>query len=117
MNVVQNELYLICNCCNPVNILLITIMTIINKIFNLDVVILNMIHELTPRSSGWQLTQKPYKNRFLFQKECSRLYDFCREADRVSQTNCVCIIHHRAIIFGTYILYMSINNNIKEIFT
>ena len=41
------------------------------------------LHELTPMSVSWWLTQKPYKNHFLFQKECSQLYDFCREANKV----------------------------------
>ena len=41
------------------------------------------LHELTPRSASQWLTQKPYKNCFLFQKECSQPYNFCREADKV----------------------------------
>ena len=31
----------------------------------------DVLHELTPILAGWWLTQKPYKNCFLFQKECS----------------------------------------------
>ena len=43
------------------------------------------IHVLTPKSAGrWQM-QKSYKDCFLFQKECGQPYDFCREADKVSQ--------------------------------
>ena len=71
------------------------------------------LHELTPMSAGQWPTQKPYKNHFLFQKECSWPYDFCREANKVSQTNCACIIHPRTIIFCTYNLTISIINNIK----
>ena len=61
-------------------------------------------------------TQKSYKIRFLFQKECGQPYDFCREAGKVSQTYCVHIIHPRSTIFGTHILTMSIINNIKKFF-
>ena len=57
------------------------------------------LHELTPKSASQQLTQKPYENRLLFQKEHGQPYDFCRETDNVSQTNCVCIVHVRTIIF------------------
>ena len=71
------------------------------------------LHELTPMSAAQQPTQKPYKNHFLFQKECSQPYDFCREADKVSQTNCAHIVHPRTIIFCTYNLTISIFNNIK----
>ena len=76
-----------------------------------------MIHELIPKSASQWPTQKPYKNHFLFQKECSQPYNFCRETDNVDRTDCVHIVHSRAIIFGTYILYISIINNMKEIFT
>ena len=41
------------------------------------------LHELTPMLAGQWPTQKPYKNHFLFEKECSWPYDFCREADKV----------------------------------
>ena len=34
------------------------------------------LHELTPKSASRQPTQKPYENHFLFQKECSRPYNF-----------------------------------------
>ena len=74
------------------------------------------LHELTPESAGWWPTQKPYKNRILFQKECGWPYDFCWEADKVGQTNCACIIHPRTIIFGTYNLTIPIINNIKKFF-
>ena len=47
------------------------------------------LHELTPRLAGQWPTQKPYKNHFLFQKECSWPYDFCREADNVGWVVCV----------------------------
>ena len=59
---------------------------------------------------------KVIKNRFLFQKECGRPYDFCRETDKVDQTFCVHIVHLRSTIFGTHILTMSIINNIKKFF-
>ena len=36
----------------------------------------NTLHELTPKSAGWWLTQKLYENHLLFQKECSWPYDF-----------------------------------------
>ena len=98
MNVVQNELYLINKCCNYVKysidnyniyykILILTYTPILKSIFNLDMVILNTIHELTPRLASQWPTQKLYKNQFLFQKECSWPYDFCREASKVSQTH------------------------------
>ena len=45
-----------------------------------------------------ELTQKPYENHLLFQKECGQSYDFCGEANNVSRTNCACIIHVRTII-------------------
>ena len=76
----------------------------------------NTIHELTPRLASQWPTQKPYKNCFLFDKECSQPYDFHWEADKVGHTNCACIIHHRANIFGTYNLYIPIINNIKKFF-
>ena len=72
---------------------------------------------LTPKSAGQWLTQKSYKNCFLFRKECGRPYDFCRATDRVGQTNCACIIHPRSTIFGTHILTRASINNIKKIFT
>ena len=79
MNVVQNELYLINKCCNYVkysidnyNIycktLILTYTPIPKSIFNLDVVILNTIHELTPRLAGQQPTQRSYKINFFFKK-------------------------------------------------
>ena len=34
------------------------------------------LHELTAMSAGRWPTQKPYKNHFLFQKECSWPYNF-----------------------------------------
>ena len=55
------------------------------------------LHELTPRLAGRWPTQKPYKNQFLFQKECGQPYNFCREANKVSRTHCV---HPRTTIFG-----------------
>ena len=76
----------------------------------------NALHELTPKLAGQWPTQKPYKNCFLFQKECSWPCDFCREANNVGQTSCVHIIHDRAIIFCTYNHTISIINNIKKIF-
>ena len=79
-------------------------------------VILNTIHELTPRSAGWWLTQKPYKNCFLFQKECGQPYDFCREAGKVGRTHCVCIVHPRSTIFGTHNPIIAIINDIKKSF-
>ena len=78
--------------------------------------ILDALQELTPESDGQWPTQKPYKNHFLFQKECSWLYDFCRKADNVGQVNCVCIVHARAIIFCTCNQTMFIINNIKKVF-
>ena len=74
------------------------------------------IHVLTPKLAGQWPTQKSYKNRFLFQKECGQLYDFCRATNRVGWTNCVHIVHPRSTIFGTHILTMSSINNIKKIF-
>ena len=74
------------------------------------------LQKLTPRSVSRQPAQKPYKNCFLFQKECSWLYDFCREADKVGQTNCVHIVHPRTIIFGTFNLTIPIINNINKFF-
>ena len=71
------------------------------------------LHELTPMSVSWQPTQKLYKNCFLFQKECGQPYNFCREADKVSQTNCAHIVHPGTIIFCTYNLTISTINNIK----
>ena len=59
---------------------------------------------------------KVIKNHFLFRKECGRLYDICREADKVSRTNCMHIIHPRSTIFGTHILTRASINNIKKIF-
>ena len=60
--------------------------------------------------------QKSYKNQLRIQKEGCRLYNFCREADKVSRAYCMCIIHVRSTIFGTYILNISSINNIKKIF-
>ena len=74
------------------------------------------IHVLTLKSASWQPMQKLYKNHFLFRKECGRPSDFCRATNKVSQTNCACIIHPRSTIFGTHILIMSSINNIKKIF-
>ena len=74
------------------------------------------LHELTPKLASQWLTQKPYKNHFLFQKECGWPYDFCREADNVDWTNCACIIHDRTMIFCTYNQIMFIINNIKKVF-
>ena len=65
--------------------------------------------------AGQQLTQKPYENHFLFQKECGWPYNFCREADNVGWTNCPCILHARVIIFCTHNQTMFIINNIKKI--
>ena len=73
----------------------------------------DVLHELTPMSAGWWPTQKLYKNCFLFEKERSQPYDFCREADKVGRTNCACIVHPKTIIFCTYNLTISIINNIK----
>ena len=64
------------------------------------------LQKLTPRLAGWWPTQKPYKNHFLFQKECGQPYNFCREANKVGQTNCAC----------TYNLTIPIINNIKKTF-
>ena len=75
------------------------------------------LHVLTPKSARRRPMQKSYKNHFLFRKECGRLYDFCREADKVGRTKCMCIVHPRSTIFGTHILTMASINNIKEIFT
>ena len=74
------------------------------------------LHELPPMSAGWWLTQKPYKNHFLFQKEHGWPYDFCREAVIVSQTNCACIAHARSIIFCTHNQILITINNIKKVF-
>ena len=86
-DVVQNKPYLINKCCNYTNY---------SIKFNLDVA----IHVLTPKSAGQWPMQKSYKNHFLYQKECGQSYDFCRETDKVGQTNCACIVHPRTTIFG-----------------
>ena len=52
-DVVQNEPYLINKCCSYTNY---------SIKFNLDMA----IHVLTPKSASQQLTQKSYKNHFLF---------------------------------------------------
>ena len=78
--------------------------------------ILNALQELTSKSAGQWPTQKPYKNHFLFQKECGWPYDFCWEADKVGQVNCACIIHVKAIIFGTCNQIIFIINNFKKVF-
>ena len=74
------------------------------------------IHVLTPKLAGRWPMQKSYKNRFLFRKECGQPYDFCREANKVGQTYCMCIVHPRSTIFGTHILNISSINNMKKIF-
>ena len=74
------------------------------------------LHELTAMLASQQPTQKPYKNCFLFQKECGQPYDFCWEANKVGWTNCVCIVHPRSIIFGTHNPTIPIINNIKKFF-
>ena len=74
------------------------------------------LHEMTPMLASQWLTQKPYRNCFLFQKEHSWPYDFCWEVNIVGQTNCVHIIHPRSIIFGTHNLTKPIINNIKKFF-
>ena len=73
-------------------------------------------HELTPKLAGRQPTQKPYKNHFLFQKECGQLYHFCGAADNIGWTNCACIIHARVIIFCTHNQTTFVINNINKIF-
>ena len=73
------------------------------------------LHELNPKLAGWQVAQKPYENHFLFQKECSLPYDFCREADNVGWTNCACIIYARTIIFCTHKQILIIIYNIKKV--
>ena len=78
--------------------------------------ILDALHELTPELAGRRPTQKLYENHFLFQKECGWPYNFCRGANNVSQVNCVCIVHARAIIFCTCNQTMFIINNIKKAF-
>ena len=83
-DVSQNEPYLINKCCNY------------SIKFNLNA----SIHVVTHKLAGQWPMQKSYKNHFLFQKECGRLYNFCREADKVGQTNCVHIVHPRTTIFG-----------------
>ena len=74
------------------------------------------LHELTPMSASWQPKQKPYKNHFLFQKECGQPYNFCREADYVGQTSCVCIVDDRAIMFCTKNPIILVVNNINKNF-
>ena len=59
------------------------------------------IHVLTPMVPGQLANTKVIQKSFLFQKECGRPYDFCREANKVSWTNCVHIVHPRTTIFGT----------------
>ena len=96
-DVSQNKPYLINKCCNY------------SLKFNLDA----SIHVLTPKLASQQPMEKSYKNHFLFRKECGRPYDFCREANKVSWTYCVHIVHPRSTIFGTHNLTMPIINNIK----
>ena len=74
------------------------------------------LHEVTPMLASQQPTQKPYKNHFLFEKECGQPYNFCSKADNVSQVVCVCIIHDRAIIFCTYNHIILFVNNINKNF-
>ena len=77
--------------------------------------VLHALHELSPRSASWWPTEKPYKNCFHFEKECSQPYDFCREANNVGWVVCVCIIHDRAIIFCTNNhIILVVNNIIKN---
>ena len=56
LNILLNNYYIYYKTLIPIYTL------ILKQIFNLDVVILNTTHELTPRSAGWWLTQKSYKN-------------------------------------------------------
>ena len=74
------------------------------------------LHELTLELADWQPTQKSYKNCFLFQKECSQPYNFCREADNIGWVVCVHIIHDRAIIFCTNNHTILVVNNINKMF-
>ena len=97
------------NCCTKQTIYLINKCYNYPIKFNLDAA----IHVLTPKWAGQWPMQKSYKNHFLFRKECGQPYDFCREADKVGRTYCVCIAHPRSTIFGTHILTISIMNNIK----
>ena len=78
--------------------------------------ILDALHELTLELAGQQLTQKPYENHFLFKKNAVGHMTFAGGADNVSQVNCVCIVHARAIIFCTCNQTMFIINNIKKVF-
>ena len=43
------------------------------------------------KSAGRQLTQKSYKKRLLFRKECCRPCHFCRAADQVGRAYHTCI--------------------------
>ena len=76
--------------------------------------ILNTLHELIPKSASQWPTQKLYENCFLFQKECSRSYDFYWEANKIGWINCAHIIHVEAMTFCTCNQIMFIINNIKE---
>ena len=78
--------------------------------------ILSTLNELTPESASQWPTQKLYKNCFLFQKECSWRYNFCREANNIGWVVCVHIIHDRAIIFCTNNHTILVVNNINKIF-
>ena len=49
------------------------------------------IHVLTCSLTGRWPTRKSYKNRFLFQKECSQPCNFCGKADKVGQAYHTCI--------------------------
>ena len=49
------------------------------------------IHMPTHRPTGRWPTRKSYKKRFLLQKECSRLCDFCGAANKVSWAYHTCI--------------------------
>ena len=43
------------------------------------------------KSAGRRPTQKSYKKRLLFRKECCRLCNFCRVADQVGRAYHTCI--------------------------
>ena len=91
--VTNKEIY--CTAIIKVLILYIYICIIFqNKYINSDAA----IHVLTCRSTSQWPTRKSYKNRFLFQKECSRPCNFCRKANKVGQAYHTCIICYTCVL-------------------
>ena len=112
MNVVQNELYFINKCCNHVKysinnyyiyykILILIYTLILKQIFNLDAVILNTIHELSPRLASQWPTQKPYKNCFFFEKNAVGHMTFVGRPTKLAR----CTVHALFILDLPYLAH------------